>query len=165
MKKISKILVVILALSLMLGALVVLSSATEAATPKLGAANVVYGDQLSLVFAVTESEYEVLGVVAYAAETDAAEKISYKLDKTDAGFYQTRGIAAKDIEEIAYYAVQYKDGDTVKYSDMQAYSIDTYLTARQNLGGDYATEAQKDLYAKIRAYGKAAKAVLAPTAK
>ncbi len=173
MKRTSKILTAALILALMLGALAVLSSADTAETsapeltqpvssPALGYANVVFGDQLSLVFAVNANGYTIEGVVAYSSETDAEDKYSYILTETQDGIYQTKGIAAKDIAKTAYYSVIYKDGETVKYSAKQPYSVDAYLTAREALGEEYSSAPQMDLYEKIRAYGTAADAVLNP---
>lgn len=161
MKRMSKLIATVMALVLMLGAVMVFSSAETDNVPTLGEANVWYGDALALAFTVNAAEGETAGIAVYES-ADAAEGdymyITYEAKEDgDVIFYETFAIDAKDVETIYYVAAVSKDADgKVTYGEKIEWSVAKYIDAKLPT----ATEAQADLFNKVLAYGKAAAKVL-----
>ena len=163
----SRVIATILALILVIGSVFGLGmvAMAEDEGPSLGMANVVYGDQISLVFTV--ENYTAGGTVGLAVfknegdTTPAYCTFEKQTDPSGVEFYEIFGIAAKDIDTTYYVAVAEGDenGAFVKtLSTPIAYSVADYVNARLKTEG--ITEAQKHLYNTILAYNKAADAVL-----
>ena len=162
----SRVIATILALILVIGSVFGLGmvAMAEDEGPSLGMANVVYGDQISLVFTV--ENYTAGGTVGLAVfknegDTTPAYCTFEQKDADGVKYYEIFGIAAKDIDTTYYVAVAEGDenGAFVKtLSTPIAYSVADYVNARLKTEG--ITEAQKHLYNTILAYNKAADAVL-----
>ena len=164
MKRTSRILSLILALAMVVCALVCITASATETAPVIKGANVVYGDEIRMAFtidaagnngeygiALVEGDEENGYVVKYANFTaETSGEVTY---------YVTQGIAPKDIDTAYQYAVVEKVGDEVKVvSTPITYSVATY--ANERLDDPEASDAQKNLYTKILAYGEAADAVL-----
>ena len=161
-KKFGKILTAILALTIIIGGVfgVGMIAGAEEGALALEYANVNYGEQISLVFTIT-GEGDNVGIAVYASED--AKNPMYATNEAkgeEVVYYETFGIAAKDIDTTYYVAVAKFDEDgrfVEAVSERIAYSVAAYATAR--LADENATDAQKHLYNTILAYGEAANAL------
>ena len=164
MKRTSKVLATILALVLIVGAVFCVSVLAEENTPALGQANVVYGDRISLAFTVDGYTGDgLVGIAVYKNEGDATPayaSFEKKVDN-DVEYYETFGIAAKDIDTVYYVAVAEKDdeGKITLLSEKAAYSVAQY--ANDRLEDVEASDAQKSLYNAILKYNAAANELFA----
>lgn len=162
MKRTSKILASILALVLIVCAVCCISVFAEGDGPKLGYANVVYGDQISLAFTVEGYTGEgTVGIAVYKAEEDNSPiYVSFDEKGEDVKYFETFGIAAKDIDTVYYVAVAEKDddGNVSAVSEKAAYSVAKYAT--DSLDKEDISDAQKAVYNAILNYNKAADAVI-----
>ena len=166
MKRTSRILSLILALAMVVCALVcVTASATEPENlPVIVGANVVYGDEIRMAFTIdavgNNGEY---GIALVEGDEENGYVVKYQnfTAETSEGvtYYVTQGIAPKDIDTAYQYAVVEKVGDEVKIvSTPVTYSVRKY--AEERLRDTSITEARRNLYSKLLAYGEAASAVL-----
>ena len=161
MKRMSKIIASVMALVLMLGAVMVFSSAETDNIPTLGEANVCYKDALALAFTVN-AEGETAGIAVYES-MDAAEGnymyITFQGEKDgDRTFYETFAIDAKDVRTSYYVAAVSKDAEgKITYGEKIEWSVAKYIDAKLEAG---ATAAQTNLFNKVLTYGDAAAKVL-----
>lgn len=173
-KSLATILALILVISAVFGVSVMASA--DATGASLGYANINYGDQISLVFTVKDyTGGGTVGIAVYKNEADAKpmytsfDDIEYKVDEENViTYYETFGIAAKDIDTYYYVAVAEKDadGNVTAVSAKTAYSVKTYAETRLS-ELEFAEETeevinQKALYNAILAYNAAADAVFTP---
>ena len=167
MKAKNRAIATVLALVLTIGCVfgIGLVAAAEGETSySLGYANVVYGDQISLAFTIDgATEGDNVGIVVYKNEGDETPMYCSNDKKASAGveYYETFGIAAKDIDTTYYVAVAEfnEDGTVAKVvTAATAYSVEAYANAR--LEDEGISEAQEALYNAILVYNKAADAVL-----
>ena len=163
----SRVIATILALILVIGSVfgIGMVAMAEDEGPSLGQANVVYGDQISLVFTVDGyTGSGTVGVAVFRNEGDTTPAFSTfekQIDKNGVEYYEIFGIAAKDIDTDYYVAVAEADenGAYVKtLSTPIKYSVAAYVNARLETVG--ISDAQRHLYNTILAYNKAADAVL-----
>ena len=156
MKRTSRILTLILALAVIVGAIVCVSAMAEDNAPKLGEANLVYSSDLMIAFTIeggADGEYGLAMVdaesnVIYADYT--AEELGGKY------FYTSYGIAMKDYDTVYRFAVVDAEGKIV--SEITEYSVKAYAEAK--LADESITTEQKDLYNKLLNYGAAVDAVV-----
>ena len=150
----SRIAALLIALTLVVGALFSVSIAANAADtePSLGYANVQFGDIIKLAFTINGNG---TGIAVYSdaegtelLSTDTVAKVDDNIT-----YYTTKGIPAKDIDTVYYVGVIDADGEVGKLSP---YSVLKYIESMESS----ADEAQLALYAKIKAYNAAADAVL-----
>ena len=164
--KMKRIIVLALAL-LLIGCIAGFTVSAEDAVPKatIGMANVAYNDMMHVVFTVENVPAgAVAGIVMWdntATEYTMATKIYEDFTpQTDGGmtYYTTKGVAAKDIGTVYYFAACYKlDGVTV-IGDVRSYSVAKYAASR--LDDDNVSAAQAELYNNILLYGLASDGVL-----
>jgi hypothetical protein len=162
MKRTSKVLATILALVLIVCAMLCVVAFAENEAPSLGYANVVYGDRISLAFTVENAGDGTVGIAVYKnAEDETPMYVSFdKKVNNNVEYYETFGIAAKDIDTVYYVAVATKDadGNVTNLSAPAAYSVAQYAT--DSLAKEDITDAQKAVYQAILNYNKAADAVI-----
>ena len=170
MKRTSKVLSAILALVLIVCAVFCISVFAENNGATLGYANVVYGDQISLAFTVEGYTGDgPVGIAVYKKAGDATpEYVSFEVKELQGvEYFETFGIAAKDIDTDYYVAVAEKDeaGTITLLSEKKAYSVKQY--AEDSIKAIEAIEeptehqlAQKAVYKAILNYNKAADAVI-----
>ena len=162
MKRTSKVLATILALVLIVCAMLCVVAFAENEAPSLGYANVIYGDRISLAFTVDNAGDGTVGIAVYKnAEDETPMYVSFdKKVNNGVEYYETFGIAAKDIDTVYYVAVATEDaeGNVTNLSAPAAYSVAQYATDSLNKEG--ITDAQKAVYQAILNYNKAADAVI-----
>ena len=163
MTRTSKVLATILALVLIVCAVFTVSVFAEGDGPKLGYANVVYGDQISLAFTVEGYTGDgTVGIAVYkTAEDTAPMYVSFEEKGEDVKYFETFGIAAKDIDTDYYVAVAEKDadGNVTAVSERAAYSVAKYAT--DSLEKEEISDAQKAVYNALLNYNKAANELFA----
>lgn len=180
--KSSKLLALILAISLCLGAMSVISFAAddsapvaaEAKKPEIISQNVKYGGNFSLMFAVDADSCSGSTVTLKVYNEEPAEETKAiwsqtvtageeltTVNGTPCYVFITAGVAAKDMDK-SFYVVAESDG--VK-SDVKEYSVAEYLYER--LYGDQIAfaldaigKAQADLYKSVLQMGKNAQELL-----
>ena len=158
----SKIATLLLALTLIVGAILGVSVVANAAEADatLGYANIQWGDEIKLAFTIENAgDNANLGIAMYASK-DAKEPISvdFTAAEGEVAYYTTSGIAAKDIDTTYYVAVvEGTKADFKVIGERVEYSVLGYMESMEKAG---ASDAQKALYAKVRAYNAAADAVL-----
>jgi hypothetical protein len=165
MKRTSRILTLILALVMIMSALVCISvfAEEEEVKPSIGAANVVYGEEIRIAFTIKDAGEGEYGIAVVEGEEIVYASFNEKTDGAVA-YYLTDGIAAKDINTVYTYAVVEKTDDGIEIvSDLFEYSVAKY--AAERIATEGITDAQKNLYNKLIAYGNAAQAVLTPAAE
>lgn len=166
MKAKNRAIATVLALVLTIGCVfgIGLVAAAEGETSySLGYANVVYGDQISLAFTIDgATEGDNVGIVVYKNEGDETPMYcSNEVKGEEVKYFETFGIAAKDIDTTYYVAVAEfnEDGTVAKVvTAATAYSVEAYANAR--LEDEGISEDQEALYKAILVYNKAADAVL-----
>ncbi len=175
----TKIVVSVLSLALLVGAIVGITvSADESSEPEIIAQNIVYGDRVSIAYAVkadiSDAISGAVGVSYYWSDETAEDvKKAILLDTTvSTNLYEgkypvfvTEGVSAKDLDKVAFAAVQV--GDTAPEEFTHSYSVVQYLYARLYRDGFVAkSEAdgldyeRKFLYENLLAYGASAQSVL-----
>ena len=158
----NRVLATIMALMMIIGGVfgVGMMAGAEEGALALEYANVNYGEQISLVFTIT-GEGDKVGIAVYASQDAKNPMYATNEAKGDeVVYYETFGIAAKDIDTTYYVAVARFDEDgrfVEAVSEKIAYSVEAYANAR--LADENATPAQKHLYNTILAYGAAANAL------
>ena len=174
----NKWLPIILALSVLVGLVAGVSvNAAESEEVEIIAQNIVYGDKVSIAYAVKAEVSDALsgniGVSYYwAGETAEDAKDAFLLDTTvETNLYDgkypvfvTEGVPAKNLDSVAFAAV--KIGDLTSAYD-HSYSAVQYLYTRLYRDGfANKTEAdgldyeRKKLYNNLLAYGASAQSVL-----
>ena len=179
--KSSKLLALVLAISLCLGAMSTMAfaaddsaPAAEAAKPEIISQNVKYGGNFSLMFAVDASTCsgETVTLKVYNESPTATSKAIWSktvsadeelkvVHGTPCYVFITAGVAAKDLD-VNYYVVAESAG--VK-SDVKEYSVAEYLYERLYGDGIYSApdaigKAQADLYKSVLEMGKNAQELL-----
>ena len=180
MKKnlIQKITLLALSLALLVGAIVGISvSAADDDAPEIVAQNIVYGDKVSIAYAVKTSISDALSGnvgVSYYWEGESAEnaKNAILLDTTVASnlyegkypVFVTEGVPAKELGKVAFAAI--KIGESVSEYDHE-YSAVKYLYTRLYKEGfalmneeDGLDFQRKGLYENLLEYGAFAQSVL-----
>ena len=175
MKRTSKVLATILAFALIMCAVCCISVFAEGEGPALGYANVVYGDQISLAFTVEGYTGDgTVGIAVYKTEESSSPMFASFEEKELEGvrYFETFGIAAKDIDTVYYVAVAEKDadGNITAVSEKTAYSVAVYANDSIEAleGVEEPTDkqlAQLAVYEAILNYNKAADAVIPAAAK
>ena len=163
MTRTSKVLATILALVLIVCAVFTVSVFAEGDGPKLGQANVIYGDKISLAFTVENAGDGTVGIAVYKNEGDATPAYVSFEEKEYEGvkYFETFGIAAKDIDTVYYVAVAEKDaeGNVTVVSEKAEYSVAEYAT--DSLEKEDISDAQKAVYNALLNYNKAANELFA----
>lgn len=162
MKRMSKVLASILAFVLIVCAVFCVSVFAAGEGASLGYANVVYGDRISLAFTVENYTGDgTVGIAVYKNEGDETPMYVSFEEKELEGvkYFETFGIAAKDIDTVYYVAVAERDadGNVAAVSATTAYSVKAY--AESKLGEEGITEAQAAVYQAVLNYNKAADAL------
>jgi len=162
MKRTSKVLTSILAFVLIVSAMFCVVALAEGEGATLGYANVVYGDRISLAFTVENYTGDgTVGIAVYKNAADTSPMYASFEEKELDGvrYYETFGIAAKDIDTAYYVAVAEKDeaGNITAISEKTEYSVKAY--AESKLGEEGITEAQTAVYNAILKYNEAANAL------
>jgi len=168
-KRLAKLITLMLALVMIIGAVAGLNVFAEGVeeeevqptnVPTLDYANVVYDEEIKLAFTVGNADGEKAGIIVYAsAESDEIAYRSYEAKEKDGViYYETFGIAAKDIDTEYSVAAVYTDanGNEVVGARIN-YSVKAYAQSR--LATDGISDAQANLYEKILAYNAAANAI------
>ena len=177
----SKVILLILTFVMLVGSITLISVSAEgeasANEVEILAQNIVYGEKVSIAYAVNASiEDAVAGNVKlsyYWAGEPESVKNAYLLDTTDEdNLYQekypvfvTEGVAAKELDKVAYAAAY--TGDTAPESFTYTYSAVQYLYAKlyrdnfinktESDGKDYF---RKTMYQSLLSYGAAAQNLL-----
>ena len=179
--KSSKLLALILAIALCLGAVCTTafaseepSASAEAAQPKIISQNVKYGGNFSLLFAVEAATCSgsTVALKVYDEEPTATSKPIWvgtqtssdelvEVNGTLSYVFTTPGVAAKDMDQN-YYVVAESAG--IK-SEVKKYSVAEYLYERLYGDGVYSApdaigKAQADLYKSVLQMGKDAQDLL-----
>ena len=166
----SKIWALVLALTLILGSLSVLSVSADGEDTAfdVNCANIAYDDMLKIVFTLKNTDTLPAGAVTGVLMWDEAkdeytyENASFKTFTSytdgESEFYVTRGVAACDIGTVYRFAAAYRHNGEVVIADVFEYSIAKYVASRFSDGN--ATENQKELYDNLLAYGLASDTVL-----
>ena len=163
MKKTSKVVSAVLALVLIIGAMFCVSVLADGEGASLGYANVVYGDTISLAFTVENYTGDgTVGIAVYKNEGDVTPMYVSFDEKELEGvkYFETFGIAAKDIDTVYCVAVAEKDadGNVTVVSEKAEYSVAEY--ANDSLEKEDISDAQKAVYNALLNYNKAADAVI-----
>ena len=164
MKRTSRILSLILALAMVVCALVCITASATEPAPVINGANVVYGDEIRMAFTIdavgNNGEYGIALVEGDEQSGYVVKYANFTAEKSgEVTYYVTQGIAPKDIDTDYKYAVVEKVGEEVKIvSTPVTYSVRKY--AEERLRDTSITEARRNLYSKLLAYGEAASAVL-----
>jgi hypothetical protein len=163
MTRTSKVLATILALVLIVCAMFCVVAFADGEGATLGSANVVYGGKISLAFTVENYTGDgTVGIAVYKNEGDTTPMyVSFEeKDLEGVKYFETFGIAAKDIDTVYYVAVAEKDADgNVKAISVPTeYSVKAYAESKRDDAG--STDAQKAVCNALLNYNKAADAVI-----
>lgn len=145
-KKFAKILSLILALAAMITCMVAMNVSAETATPELKSVNLIYGDQIQIMFGTNIPTTEPIGnlkvayykknpatnpeaEVFYANYLPADSEYNYKVDGVPCWTFVTDGIPASAVSQERFATVFY--GDTVPAdATYKSYSVMEYLFTR-----------------------------------
>ena len=167
----TKIILLVTVLSLVFGTIIGFNVSAEAdAAVTVDSANVAYNEMMHLAINLecneTLAEGDALGLIVWDASVEGeftvenATYVTYeeKVDKGGMKYFTSQGIAAPEISDVYRIAGCIKSADgSVRVGTILEYSIVEYLNDR--IATEGITDAQRDLYVKTLAYGKAAGAI------
>ncbi len=157
----ARIMVLVLSLALIVGATCVISASAAESTPKgkFGSISVAYGDKVAIQVVVNATEEEINNgdvVVTYSIGGVEKNATYFRTDDTDRVWVITEGIAAYDLGEVVTFSSSVA-GEVVE-SDC-TYSVAQFLFKMLHTDSGI-TEAYRNLYESLLAYGEASQVAL-----
>ncbi len=165
-KSMKKIISFALMLSLLVGMMTGISvSAAEEPTVEIVSNNVYHKEVMSLMYAVRATEGYDVAVKIYDEENTLVETITdYSVENVngeDAMIFTSKvGVPAQDIDTEFYAVAELsKNGEVVKTSAMERYSVLEYLYERLTVSAN-VSDAQKTMYNNLLAFADSADIVI-----